>query len=101
MTTRRSVLKAAATFTIGGVFPKIKGFEAVAQSPRPVADIQIGAQTNAWAIDPKNFDSLLAVLGQVKQVGYAGFETGFFNLLAEFDTPDVARQKIADTGLAF
>jgi inosose dehydratase len=80
MTTRRNVLKSAGAFAI---------------------DIQIGAQTNAWAIDPKNFDSFLAVLSQVKQVGYSGFETGFFNLLAEFETPDAARQKIADSGLAF
>ena len=101
MATRRKILKAAGAFAVRGLFPAITRFDAIAQSPKRAADIQIGAQTNAWAIDPKNFDSLLAVLGQIKQVGYAGFETGFFNLLAEFDTPDLARQKIADTGLAF
>ncbi len=61
----------------------------------------MGGQTNAWAIDPKNFDSFLAVLGEIKQVGYAGFETGFFNLLPEFDSPEAARGRIADTGLVF
>lgn len=101
MTTRRNILKAVGAFAIGGVFPAIARLDAFAQSTKSAAGIQFGAQTNAWAIDPKNFDSFLAVLGQVKQAGYAGFETGFFNLLAEFDTPDVARQKIAKTGLAF
>ncbi len=101
MTTRRTVLKGAGAFAIGDVFAALTRFNALAQNSNSEGDIQIGAQTNAWAIDPKNFDSFLAVLGQVKQVGYAGFETGFSNLLAEFDTPDAARQKIADSGLAF
>ncbi len=86
---------------IGGALPAIKGFEALALSSQLVSGIQLGGQTNAWAIDPKNFDSFLAVLGQIKQVGYAGFETGFFNLLREFDSPDAAKRRIADTGLAF
>jgi len=95
------MLKAAGAFAIQGVFPAITGFDAVAQSPKSAAGIQIGAQTNAWAIDPKNFDSFLAVIGQIKQVGYAGFETGFFNLVPEFDAPETARRRIAGTGLTF
>jgi sugar phosphate isomerase/epimerase len=61
----------------------------------------LGGQTNAWAIDPRNFDSFLAVLEQIKQVGYAGFETGFLNLLPEFEATEAARSRIAGTGLAF
>ncbi|AXC12695.1 Inosose dehydratase [Acidisarcina polymorpha] len=94
-------MKSAGAFAIGGALPAITGFNAFALGLKSGASIQIGAQTNAWAINPKNFGSFLAVLGQVKQVGYAGFETGFVNLLAEFDSPNVARQKIADTGLTF
>jgi hypothetical protein len=38
----------------------------------------LAVRRNAWAIDPKNFGSFLVVLEQIAQVGYAGFETGFF-----------------------
>jgi sugar phosphate isomerase/epimerase len=65
------------------------------------ANIQLGAQTNAWAIDPKNLDSFFSVLSQIKQVGYAGFETGFFNLVNQFDSPKEAAGRIAATGLTF
>lgn len=86
---------------IGGVFPVVNRFEAFAQGSKGASGIQFGCQTNAWAIDPKNFDSFLAVLDQIKEVGYAGFETGFLNLLPEFDAPETAGRRIADTGLAF
>jgi len=65
------------------------------------ANIQLGAQTNAWAIDPKNLDSFFSVLSQIKQVGYAGFETGFFNLINQFDSPKEAADRIAATSLTF
>jgi sugar phosphate isomerase/epimerase len=97
MTTRRNILKGMSALAIGGALPAAKGFAA---APAP-SGIQLGAQTNAWAIDPTNFGSLLAVLGNIKQLGYAGFETGFRNLWAEFDSPDAARRRLADTGLAF
>ena len=38
-------------------------------------DIRLGAQTNAWPIG--RLDTFLGVLDQIKQLGYAGFETGF------------------------
>ena len=38
-------------------------------------------------IDPARFDTFLGVLDQVKQVGYAGFETGFLNLRPYFNSP--------------
>src|SRR6202044_214135 len=63
--------------------------------------IELGAQTNAWAIDPARFDTFLDVLGQIKKIGYAGFETGFFNLRAQFKSPEQARTSIANTGLTF
>jgi sugar phosphate isomerase/epimerase len=62
---------------------------------------ELGAQTNAWAIDPTRFDSFLGVLDQIKRVGYAGFETGFFNLKPQFKSPEAARDAIAKTGLTF
>ena len=63
--------------------------------------IRLGAQTNAWPIDPARFDTFLSVLDQVKQVGYAGFETGFLNLRPYFNSPEPARSSIASSGLAF
>jgi inosose dehydratase len=67
------------------------------QEPR----IQLGAQTNAWAIDPTHFDTFLGVLDQVKKIGYAGFETGFLNLRPQFKSPEAARSSIAKSGLTF
>ena len=70
---------------------------ALADRPR----IELGAQTNAWAIDPARFDTFLGVLEQIKKIGYAGFETGFFNLRPQFKSPEVARSSIAKSGLTF
>jgi inosose dehydratase len=67
----------------------------------PKSRIELGAQTNAWAIDPARFDTLLDVLGQIKKIGYAGFETGFLNLRPQFKSPQAARSSIASTGLTF
>ena len=63
--------------------------------------IRLGAQTNAWAIDPARFDTFLGVLDQVRKIGYAGFETGFLNLRPQFQSPGQARSSIAKSGLAF
>jgi sugar phosphate isomerase/epimerase len=63
--------------------------------------IELGAQTNAWAIDPARFDTFLGVLDQIKKIGYTGFETGFFNLRPQFKSPEPARNSIAKSGLTF
>jgi inosose dehydratase len=63
--------------------------------------IELGAQTNAWAIDPARFDSFLGVLDQIKKIGYTGFETGFFNLRPQFKSPESARSSIAKSALTF
>jgi inosose dehydratase len=63
--------------------------------------IRLGAQTNAWAIDPARFDTFLGVLDQVRKIGYAGFETGFNNLRSQFTSPEQARSSIAKSGLTF
>jgi inosose dehydratase len=98
MTSRRDVLRALAALGIGGT---IDPFAAFARAGQASSNIQLGAQTNAWAIDPKNFDSFLTVLDQIKYVGYAGFETAFLNLQPQFDSPERARRSIADKGLTF
>jgi inosose dehydratase len=45
------------------------------------AHIQLGCQTNAWPIRPSESDTLFAALGSIRALGFAGFETGFANLL--------------------
>jgi inosose dehydratase len=63
--------------------------------------IQLGAQTNAWAIDRTQFDSFLGVLKQIRGVGYSGFETGFANVISQFDDPRPAGRRIEALGLTF
>jgi inosose dehydratase len=59
-----------------------------------------GCQTNAWKIAPNDFPSFLQVLDQIKSFQYAGFETGFRNVQAQFGKPE-ARRQIEATGLRF
>jgi inosose dehydratase len=66
-------------------------------SPR----IRLGAQTNACPIDPNRFDTFLAALGEVRDTGYAGFETGFANLRGQSKSLPQARKQIEATGLTF
>ncbi len=63
--------------------------------------VRIGCQTNAWRIDPSDFNSLLAVLGTLKELGYEGFETGFRNVQGQFGNSVNARKQIEQTGLQF
>jgi sugar phosphate isomerase/epimerase len=63
--------------------------------------IKIGCQTNAWRIDPKDFNQVLAVLERLKELGFEGFETGFRNVQGQFENVDDARRKIEKTGLQF
>jgi sugar phosphate isomerase/epimerase len=65
------------------------------------ARFSIGCQTNAWPVDPQNFDSLLAVLQKIREFGGAGFETGFRNLQSQAGQTGEARKKIESTGLRF
>jgi inosose dehydratase len=92
MITRRQLIQNSAFMAAGGLTP------AWASATH---DIHLGAQTNAWPIDPARFDTFLGVLDQIKQVGYSGFETGFLNLRPYFNSPEPARHSIANSGLIF
>ena len=61
----------------------------------------VGAQTNAWTIDPKDLNSLLRVLAAMKRLGFEGFETSFRNVQAQFDKPQAAGDELKKTGLRF
>jgi sugar phosphate isomerase/epimerase len=63
--------------------------------------IRVGSQTNAWPVDPKNFESLLGVLATIKQLGFEGFETGFLNVRSQFEHPDAVYERLRKTGLRF
>jgi inosose dehydratase len=78
----------------------IAGFAAPCLA-NPSSNISLGCQTNAWAIDPTKFDSLLSVLGAIRELGFTGFETGFRNLETQADRPQAARKLIEATGLQF
>jgi inosose dehydratase len=68
---------------------------------KAVSGVKLACQTNAWRIDPQDFAQLLAVLGKLKELGYAGFETGFRNLQGQFGNAVMARKQLEQTGLQF
>ena len=90
MTSRREVLLAAAGLTAG------RGLWAAGR-----AKVHLGCQTNAWAIDPREFSNVLAVIRKVKDYGYDGFETGFANVQTQFDNPAAAKASLDAMGLKF
>jgi inosose dehydratase len=101
MVNRREILQALTAVAVSGATGSALSRQLTAQAAGHGSRIQLGAQTNAWAIDPKNLDSFFAVLDQIRKLGYAGFETGFFNLIDQFASPEEARRRIAASGLAF
>jgi sugar phosphate isomerase/epimerase len=98
---RRHALQTLSSIAIASAADRAFGLGSFSTQTGTNPNIQLGAQTNAWAIDPKNLDSFFSVLSQIKQVGYAGFETGFFNLINQFDSSQQAADRIAATGLTF
>jgi inosose dehydratase len=97
MMTRRQLVQRLVAVAASSRFASADAWAAPANN----SSIKLGAQTNAWAIDPARFDTFLGVLDQIKKVGYAGFETGFFNLRPQFKSPEAARSSIAKSGLTF
>ena len=65
------------------------------------SSIRVGAQTNAYAIQPNEPSSFIAALEQLRGIGFEGFETGFRNVAAFFAAPEETRSKIAALGLTF
>jgi sugar phosphate isomerase/epimerase len=63
--------------------------------------VKLGAQTNAWPIEPDRLATFLDVLEKIKAYGFQGFETGFANLSSHFQSPAETRRGIEATGLEF
>lgn len=99
--TRRSVLCSLAALSVSAVSRKLAALEAPTQAAPLHGQIRLGAQTNAWPIDPRKFDTLLSALGEIRDTGYTGFETGFINLRSQAKSLPEARRQIEATGLAF
>lgn len=74
---------------------------ALIEAAQKIGGVKIGCQTNAWRIDPANFDNVLEVLRKLKELGYEGFETGFRNVQGQFANSAAARKQIEATGLKF
>jgi hypothetical protein len=98
--TRRQLVHKLAAVAGGSRLASLSLADAWAQ-PATGSSIKLGAQTNAWSIDPTRFDTFLGVLSQIRKIGYAGFETGFVNVSRQFKSPEAARISIANTGLTF
>lgn len=98
---RRQVLQALGALGAYGALSPLATRSALAQSGHVPAGIRFGVQLNAFPIDPKRFDTFMAALEQVKQVGYQGFEAGFRFLSEQFAAPETARRSIEQTGLTF
>ena len=98
---RRSLLRSTAVAVAGGTFVSKYPLSALSPSVNDSSQIQFGVQLNAFPIDPNRFDTFLGTLGQIKQIGYQGFESSFRNLMAQFASPEQARHSIEATGLTF
>ncbi|SFS13717.1 Sugar phosphate isomerase/epimerase [Granulicella pectinivorans] len=97
---RRGVLRSLASVGFSALAAHASNLTKVAL-PAESNAIRLAAQTNAFPIDPRNFDSFLAALGDLKSVGYAGFETGFINLRSQAKSTAEARTRIEAKGLVF
>ena len=96
---RRNILKALGM--TGGSATLSSLAAPLAQAMTASPGIHFGTQTNAYPMDAKNFESFLTALGKAKAIGFEGFETGFRNVMSQFDAPVDAHAKIAATGLTF
>ncbi len=63
--------------------------------------IQLGTQTNAWAINPDQIDTLYSVLRQIDHLGFNGFETGFRNFQSVTGNLKAVHAHLESNGLTF
>lgn len=64
-------------------------------------NVHLGCQTNAWAVNPRDFANVLAIIQKLKDYGYDGFETGFANVQGQFDDAAGAKARLDAIGLKF
>ncbi len=98
MFSRRDFLFSAAGGMVTAAAAMPAGMGASGGAP---AGVMIGCQTNAWRINPQDFDQVLGVLRRLKELGFDGFETSFRNVQGQFGDAAGARRKIEAVGLRF
>lgn len=74
---------------------------ACAGTEKPATGPRFGCQTNAWAINPGDFESFLEVLGRIKALGFEAFETSFRNVASQYENAEAAKARMAKIGLEF
>ena len=99
--TRRSLMKCLAVATAAGALGPGLMPAMEAQQGKGPGRLRFGVQLNAFPIDPKNFQTGLEALSEVKKIGYDGFESGFRFVNGQFSNPAPARRQIEQTGLTF
>src|SRR6202044_1830519 len=95
------VFRTMAALAAGAAVSPLGSTRAFAAGGQVPSGIRFGVQLNAFPIDPKNFETFLATLDTIKQIGYQGFESGFRYVQGQFDNPSPARHQIEQTGLTF
>ena len=63
--------------------------------------VQAGCQTNAWPLEEGNFEQLLSVLREMKEIGYHGFECNIRFVKDQFARASSARKAIESTAVRF
>ena len=64
-------------------------------------NIRVGCQANGWPLKEGDFDQLLGVLKEMREIGYTGFECNIRFVKAQFDNAPGARARIEATGVQF
>jgi inosose dehydratase len=62
---------------------------------------KVGCQANGFVLKPGDFPALLGALGNMKELGYAGFECNVRFVRGQFDHSQKARSQIEQTGVRF
>lgn len=72
-------------------------FPSLAENKR----LRVACDTASWTIEVPEFQNLIRVLGEAKELGYEGFETGYRNVQGQFENLKEARAKLDATGMPF
>ena len=98
LNSRRQLLQGMGVLAAGGVLSSLGSPWLRAEVP---SGIHFGVQLNAFPIDPSRFQTFIDAVGQIKEIGYQGFESSFRNVSPQFAEPAAARRSIEQTGLTF
>src|SRR5215471_15891325 len=90
--TRRNLIQQGAALLAAASTPPARSQN---KRPRP------GCQANAWNLDPANFDLLLTAIKEMKELGFAGFETNIRFVQPQLSRAQQAREAIGQYGLEF